>query len=490
MALFPGSFDPFHLGHLGVVEWAAQSYDEVVVGILGNPEKPSGMFAPADRARLVELSVGHLPNVRCVVSGGLTGELARQVGAAVIVRSAHKDQDLERQLAVLNKFISEGVPTVFAPADPPPPDISSSVVRELIASADLDAAAALVAPGAGKELARLPRLPAGTRSKGSAASNPMTVGRRVAPVRIAAIQDAPVLLDRDATLDKALALVEQAAGLGAQLVAFPEAFISGYPDWVGRTPPDGDHAAALLAALFDSAVVVGSATTQILGLAARRHHVYLSIGINEREPDGPALFATQLLFGPDGALLSAHRNLVPGGGERMVWRAGDGSRMEVVETPFGRLGTLAHREALMPLARAWLYAHHVDLVLVPAWDLSGGSWPATLEHLAWEGSVFVVGVGQYLRPADVPPSVPGRSALYGGRRPGPAGGGTTIVAPDGDPRARAPRQGCAITVADVDVNEGRHRRHRNGDRLRADVFELTLTRAPSPSSDPVAPSGT
>ena len=126
------------------------------------------------------------------------------------------------------------------------------------------------------------------------------MGQRVNPLRVAAVQDAPVFLDRDATLDKTLTLVERAAGTGAQLVVFPEAFIAGYPDWVWRTTPVDEHASALYARLFDNAVVVGSAVTQVLGLAAQRYGVYLSIGITERETVGSTLYATQLLFGPDG----------------------------------------------------------------------------------------------------------------------------------------------------------------------------------------------
>src|ERR1700722_16568508 len=118
IALFPGSFDPFHLGHLAIVEWAAGRYDEVVVAVLSNPEKPAGLFTPEERVRLASLATQHLGNVRCLAFQGVTGKLAEQQNAGVIIRSAHKEADLERSLAVLNKFMSGGIPTEVAPLNP------------------------------------------------------------------------------------------------------------------------------------------------------------------------------------------------------------------------------------------------------------------------------------------------------------------------------------------------------------------------------------
>ena len=355
MALFPGSFDPFHLGHLWIVEWAAGNYDEVVVGVLGNPDKPSGMFSPDERVRLASLATEHLQNVRCLAFHGLTGSLAQEQHADVIVRSAHKEADTERLLAVINRFMSRGVPTRFAPSNPLLEGISSSTVRDLIESGDTDGALELVPEAMRAHLPSASRLDAAARSR-PAGGGTLTMDQRVNPLRVAAVQDAPVFLDRDATLDKTLTLVERAAGTGAQLVVFPEAFIAGYPDWVWRTTPVDEHASALYARLFDNAVVVGSAVTQVLGLAAQRYGVYLSIGITERETVGSTLYSTQLLFGPDGALAAVHRKLIPSGAERLVWGMGDGSGLAVVETPFGRIGTLTHEENYMPLARAALYA--------------------------------------------------------------------------------------------------------------------------------------
>ena len=101
------------------------------------------------------------------------------------------------------------------------------------------------------------------------AGRPGTAARAwLDPVKVAAVQAAPVLLDRDATITKVVALAEKAAAEGARLVAFPEAFVPGYPDWVWRTRPWDADATALYARLFDQAVVVGSPATDLLAETA------------------------------------------------------------------------------------------------------------------------------------------------------------------------------------------------------------------------------
>ncbi len=105
-------------------------------------------------------------------------------------------------------------------------------------------------------------------------------------VTVAAVQAAPVLLDRDATIGKVVTLTERAAAQGARLVVFPEAFVPGYPDWVWRTRPWDARATALYDLLFDHAVVVGSPATDVLARTASRLGIWLAVGVSERDEAG------------------------------------------------------------------------------------------------------------------------------------------------------------------------------------------------------------
>jgi nitrilase len=299
-------------------------------------------------------------------------------------------------------------------------------------------------------------------------------------VRVAAVQAAPVFLSREATVDKAVGLIEKAAGGGAGLVVFPETFVPTYPDWVWRTRPWDEHASALYARLLDQAVVVPSPATEALGAAASRWGVWLSIGVDERDRHSTTLYNSQLLFDPDGRLMQCHRKLMPTGGERLVWGMGDGSTLGVVETPFGLVGTLACWENYMPLARAALYGAGVDIYLAPTWDNSD-VWVASMRHIAKEGRVFVVAVNYCIRGSDVPADVPGRDALYGGDDDWLSRGNTMIVGPDGDVLAGPLEGEEGILYADIDAGRARAARAQFdpvGHYGRADVFRLSVDSRP------------
>jgi pantetheine-phosphate adenylyltransferase len=151
IALFAGSFDPIHLGHLRVIEQAASAFDEVVVGVLVNPDKRAGLFQPDERLKMVTEATLHLPTVRAVASGELTVDLARSLGATVLVRAAHKDRGPEFSMAAMNHRMT-GVSTVVIPVDAGSRTISSTLVRQLVATGHLDAALDLVPASVGAAL--------------------------------------------------------------------------------------------------------------------------------------------------------------------------------------------------------------------------------------------------------------------------------------------------------------------------------------------------
>src|SRR5688500_13889093 len=138
-------------------------------------------------------------------------------------------------------------------------------------------------------------------------------------LRVAAVQAAPVVLDRAATIDKACGLIDKAAGEGAELVVLPESFVPAFPEWAWRTTPWDPKATALSALLADQAVVVGGPDTATLGDAARRADVHLSLGITARAPHGSTPYNAQLPCGPVAALLHRPRKMALTGPERLVW---------------------------------------------------------------------------------------------------------------------------------------------------------------------------
>ncbi len=297
-------------------------------------------------------------------------------------------------------------------------------------------------------------------------------------VKTAAVQVPPVFLDRDATVDKALEIIGTTAAEGAGLIVFPEAFVPAYPDWVWRTRPWDHHATALYSRLLQQSVEVPGAATAAIGAAARETGTVVSIGVNERV--GSTLFNTQLLFGPDGALLSRHRKLVPTGGERLVWGSGDGSTLEVVDTPVGRIGTLTCWENYMPLARAALYAQGVEIYLAPTW-YNSEMWVVSMRHIAHEARAFVVGVNHCIRGSDVPAAVPGRDELYGGDDDWLSRGNTLVADPDGTIVAGPLIGEAGIVTADIDpatVHAARMGFDPVGHYSRADVLSLVVDTSP------------
>lgn len=298
------------------------------------------------------------------------------------------------------------------------------------------------------------------------------------PVTVAAVQASPVFLDRDATTEKAVGLIREAAAVGARLVVFPEAFVPAYPDWAWRAAPGAETPARWYGRLFDQAVTVPGPTVDRLGEAARETGAYVVMGVNER--DGGTLYNTVLWFDPDGRVALKHRKVMPTGAERLVWGMGDGSTLTVLDTPIGRLGGLICWENYMPLARYALYAQGIDIYVAPTWDNSD-VWVPTLRHIAKEGRCHVVGVTFCLRGSDVPADLEGRDQLYGAEEDWLARGNSCVIDPEGNVLAGPLVGEEGIVTADVDVAAARRSRRLFdpvGHYARPDIFRLEVDRRP------------
>jgi pantetheine-phosphate adenylyltransferase len=132
--LIPGSFDPLHLGHIDVVDQALELFGNVVLGVLVNFEKPSGLFSPDERKALAEASLERRPSVRVQVFGGLAVQAAVDTGADFIVKGLRNpiDFDIEQQMALMNHSTA-GIRTVFLPCRPDLGFVSSRFIREIAA---------------------------------------------------------------------------------------------------------------------------------------------------------------------------------------------------------------------------------------------------------------------------------------------------------------------------------------------------------------------
>ena len=304
-------------------------------------------------------------------------------------------------------------------------------------------------------------------------------------IKVAVVQAAPVLFDREATVEKACGLIKQAAEQGAQLILFPEAFIPAYPRGlafgtvVGSRSPVGRR---IWQRYWENTVEVPGPTTLRLGEAAKKANVYLAIGVIERDAarSTGTVYCTLLYFGTDGRLLGKHQKLKPTAGERLIWGEGDGSTLTVIQTEIGRIGGLICWENYMPLARMAMYDKGVELYLAPTAD-ARDTWQATLRHIACEGRCFVLGCNQYMTKEMYPDDLKELKELD--EQPEiMCRGGSAIISPLGKVLAGPLYDQEGILFADLDLGAIARSKFDFdvvGHYARPDVFQLSVNEKPS-----------
>jgi len=306
------------------------------------------------------------------------------------------------------------------------------------------------------------------------------MSQKLSSVKVAVVQAAPVLFDREATVEKACRLIREAAAQGAHLILFPEAFIPAYPRGlsfgmvVGSRTLEGRRTWQMV---WESAVDIPSATTEALGNVVRETGVHLAMGVIERDGQfsGGTLYCTLLYFGPDGQIAGKHRKLKPTGAERLIWGEGDGSTLTVLDTELGKIGGLICWENYMPLARMAIYGKGVEIYLAPTAD-GRETWQATLRHIACEGRCFVLGCNQFVTREMYPAGL--RDMIdFSGQSDVLCRGGSAIVSPLGEVIAGPLYDQEGILFADLDLGEivrGKVDFDVVGHYARPDVFQLIV----------------
>jgi nitrilase len=307
----------------------------------------------------------------------------------------------------------------------------------------------------------------------------------------AAVQIAPVYLDRDASVEKAAEIIAEAAANGATLVAFPESWLPGYPAWIyGRAGWEDGVSKDIFARLHRNAVEVPGPATDRLCQAARQAKTNVVMGLHEvdHEFTHGTLYNSQLFISDQGEIAGLHRKLMPTHAERIIWGQGDGSGLVVAGMSVGRVGGLICWEHWMPLARYALHAQG-EQVHVAAWPDAPEIEQVANRSYAFEGRCYVICAASWLTMGDVPDDFEAPEALSASINPagGDQGaailmpGGSSIVAPDGEIIAGPVYNKETILYGEIDLSRiprEYQAMDTAGHYNRPDIFDVRVDRSP------------
>jgi predicted amidohydrolase len=303
---------------------------------------------------------------------------------------------------------------------------------------------------------------------------------------LAIVQQKPVYLDLAASMQKAVAILQEAAQAGAELVVFGETWLSGYPAWIDYLPNIAlwGHQATeeVFVQMLENAIEVPGKETQVFCQMAADLGLHIVLGCNERVVQGAGqgtIYNTLLIISDKGSIEVHHRKLMPTYTEKLLYGTGDGHGLQTVDTDFGKLGGLICWEHWMPLARQTMHlaGEHVHIAL----------WPAVKElhqmasrHYAFESQSFVVAVGQILQVKDLPKQLDLPEELAKTPDRYLLNGGSAVIGPDSNYllEPQFDREDLLIfEIPDLSAaKRGRLKLDVSGHYNRPDVFDLTVNK--------------
>jgi nitrilase len=297
-------------------------------------------------------------------------------------------------------------------------------------------------------------------------------------VKVAIAQLAPVFLNKAETVRKACDAILEAGNNGAKLIVFPEAYISGYPDWVWVVQNSkGAELNDLYIKLVDNAVSIPDEATALICNTAKKASINVVMGMHERntESSNSSLYNSLLFIDDQGSILGKHRKLIPTGGERLIWAQGDGSTLRSYNTSAGKIAGLICWENYMPLARNVIYSRGTQILASPTWDKSE-NWIQSMQHIAREGGLFVLSTCMALRMEDIPDDLNFKK-LYPEGREWINPGNSCIIAPNGKFVIGPIESEEGVFYADIDLDQivsAKRMFDVVGHYSRNDVFEVNL----------------
>ncbi|MDG1437968.1 MAG: carbon-nitrogen hydrolase family protein [Emcibacteraceae bacterium] len=304
-------------------------------------------------------------------------------------------------------------------------------------------------------------------------------------LKVGLAQIAPVWLNRDATLDKVISYIKDAATQGVDLVAFGEAIVPGYPFWVeptGGARFNAKDQKELHAEYMKQSVQIEAGHLDAVCAAANEGNIAVYLGIIERAKDrgGHSLYCTMVYINKDGEICSTHRKLQPTYEERLTWAPGDGHGLRVHDLGAFTVGGLNCWENWMPLPRAALYGLGEDLH-VAIWPGGEHNTHDLTRHMAKEGRSYVMSVSGLMRATDFPENTPYLKEIIAGSNGKEyfATGGSCISAPNGEWIIEPQVGEEGLYVAEIDharVREERQNFDPSGHYSRPDVTKLTVDR--------------